>query len=249
MSKKQATKALKKFGLTEYEAKMVIGLEKLGASTARELSEVTSIPRSQVYSTADSLCEQGLIEIEQSHPQRYWPVGTDQIRSVLRSNYESQEKMILEYLSKLGEYDGNRGSSIRILNDTEAIVTRCVQQLEAERSEVLYLENTAQRDNRLTSILCKLADDGTKITIITGNDSEAWQSYSNISVYETQEVREMQPSSITRCLIIDNDWFLISLTDSLGSKNKKERAIISSDSDQAEMLEHLFSYLLKSASE
>jgi len=55
----EAVDAFEQLGLTSYEAKVFIALHRLGAGTARDVAEITDVPRSQVYSVAESLENRG----------------------------------------------------------------------------------------------------------------------------------------------------------------------------------------------
>jgi len=66
-------KALREIGLTEYESLAYLALVRSGELTAREVSELTSIPYSKVYSVLDNLEMQGWIEIKGGRPRQYYP--------------------------------------------------------------------------------------------------------------------------------------------------------------------------------
>lgn len=62
---------LGRIGMGEYEAKIYVALSTLRVATARELHEVTRIPRTRVYDTLDSLIEDGYVVLLDEHPSRY----------------------------------------------------------------------------------------------------------------------------------------------------------------------------------
>ncbi|WP_290598192.1 MULTISPECIES: TrmB family transcriptional regulator [unclassified Archaeoglobus] len=53
---------LKSFGLSDYEAKALVALLSKGTLTAKEVSELSGIPRTSVYDVMDSLLSKGLVE-------------------------------------------------------------------------------------------------------------------------------------------------------------------------------------------
>ncbi|PSP27801.1 hypothetical protein BRC65_04050 [Halobacteriales archaeon QH_2_65_14] len=55
MNDSEAVDGLKRLGLTTYEARVFLGLQKLGSGTANEVSDVVDVPRSQVYGAAEDL--------------------------------------------------------------------------------------------------------------------------------------------------------------------------------------------------
>jgi len=52
MNEGDAVDALKSLGLTTYEARTFVALQKLGAGTASEVADIADVPRSQVYGAA-----------------------------------------------------------------------------------------------------------------------------------------------------------------------------------------------------
>ena len=53
---------IKDFGLNSYEAKLWVALLSRGVSTAGELSDIASVPRSRTYDVLESLEKKGFIE-------------------------------------------------------------------------------------------------------------------------------------------------------------------------------------------
>lgn len=94
----EAVDAFEQLGLTSYEAKVFIALHQLGAGTAREVAEITDVPRSQVYSVAESLEDRGLLEVQQSNPIRYRPVSVEEARDTLRDQFEREQDRAFEYV-------------------------------------------------------------------------------------------------------------------------------------------------------
>ncbi len=97
-SEGEALAAFERLGLTTYEAKMFIGLHRIGSGTARDVSQVVDVPRSQVYGVAERLEERGLLEVQQSNPIRYRPVSTDEARELLRDRFEREQDQAFEYV-------------------------------------------------------------------------------------------------------------------------------------------------------
>ncbi|MCU4739844.1 TrmB family transcriptional regulator [Halobacteria archaeon AArc-m2/3/4] len=98
-----AVEAFEGLGLTSYEAKVFIALQQLGSGTARDVARVVDVPRSQVYSVAESLEERGLLEVQQSSPIRYRPVSVDEARETLRERFENEQERAFEYVETVRE--------------------------------------------------------------------------------------------------------------------------------------------------
>lgn len=94
----EAVDAFERLGLTSYEAKVFIALHRLGAGAARDVASVTDVPRSQVYSVAESLEDRGLVEVQQSNPIKYRPVDIDEARSILERRFERERDRAFDYV-------------------------------------------------------------------------------------------------------------------------------------------------------
>src|SRR6266536_3801679 len=66
-------RALKEFGLTEYEAKVYVSLVESGTQAASELSSTASIPYSKIYEILGNLERKGWVETQQGRPSKYFP--------------------------------------------------------------------------------------------------------------------------------------------------------------------------------
>ncbi|RQG97793.1 TrmB family transcriptional regulator [Natrarchaeobius chitinivorans] len=97
----EAVEAFERLGLTSYEAKVFIALHRLGSGTARDVARIADVPRSQVYSVAESLEGRGLLEIQQSSPIRYRPVDVDEAQDILRDRFESERERAFDYVDRV----------------------------------------------------------------------------------------------------------------------------------------------------
>jgi len=66
-------RALKEFGLTEYEVKAYIALVESGPMPASQLSTTAAIPYSKIYEILGNLERKGWVESEQGRPSKYFP--------------------------------------------------------------------------------------------------------------------------------------------------------------------------------
>ncbi|NLV25895.1 MAG: TrmB family transcriptional regulator [Methanomicrobiales archaeon] len=65
---------LKEIGLSEYEAKVYVILSALRIASAREIHELTKIPRGRIYETLTLLTRKGFVVSSGMNPVRYSPV-------------------------------------------------------------------------------------------------------------------------------------------------------------------------------
>jgi sugar-specific transcriptional regulator TrmB len=64
----RAVELLQQLGLKEYEARCFVGLTRVPSGTAKQLGEITDVPRTRVYDAVRVLEAQGLVEVQHSSP-------------------------------------------------------------------------------------------------------------------------------------------------------------------------------------
>jgi len=83
-------------GLTEYQARVYLGLLDLGSATASQVSPVAKVPRTRIYSTMQQLHEKGLVQILPETPLRYQAVPFDAYLGSLADDLRSRATQIEE---------------------------------------------------------------------------------------------------------------------------------------------------------
>src|SRR5207244_2555268 len=103
-------RALKEFGLTEYEAKVYVSLVESGTQAASELSRTASIPYSKIYEILGNLERKGWVETEQGRPSKYYPkapsTALESSRARLETTLKSSQADAMEELQPLYEKKG-----------------------------------------------------------------------------------------------------------------------------------------------
>ncbi|QLD89546.1 TrmB family transcriptional regulator [Natronomonas salina] len=97
----EATELLQQFGLKEYEARSFVGLSRLDAGTAKELSEITDVPRTRIYDAVKALEELGLVEVHHSSPKRFRAVTINEATETLRKTYEGRISQLQDSLERV----------------------------------------------------------------------------------------------------------------------------------------------------
>ena len=98
-------KALKSFGLTEYEAKVYNALLNQNISTATEISTESKVPRARIYDVLSSLARKGWVQILDTTPIKYSLVDINHVKKKLKQIEEEMKKasefVIEELASKI----------------------------------------------------------------------------------------------------------------------------------------------------
>jgi sugar-specific transcriptional regulator TrmB len=96
---------LRDFGLNTYESKLWTALLSRGISTAGELSDIASVPRSRSYDVLESLEKKGFIIMKLGKPIKYIAVPPREVLDRVKKMIEvdaSEKTSLLEELNKSG---------------------------------------------------------------------------------------------------------------------------------------------------
>jgi len=213
MDEGEAVASLERLGLTEYEARVFIALQRLGSGTARDVHRVADVPRSQVYSAAEGLEERGLVEVQQSSPIRYRPVSIEEARSTLTERFEREQRRAFEYVESVrseAAADEQR-EDIWTVGGREHVSDRAVSLIEEAEEWVVY--GTDDPDLATPEIQAALLDrteDGLAVSVVSATpEVRALFADSAVFVREPTHVHEGDVSG--RIMFADDDILLLSV--------------------------------------
>jgi len=92
---------LKDFGLNSYEAKLWTALLSRGVSTAGELSDIASVPRSRSYDVLESLERKGFIVMKLGKPIKYIAVPPEEVIERVKKKVKDDADKQSEMLNKI----------------------------------------------------------------------------------------------------------------------------------------------------
>ncbi|MFC3476136.1 TrmB family transcriptional regulator [Halobacterium litoreum] len=212
MSTHEAVDALRELGLSNYEARVFVALQRLGGGTAQDVARTSEVPRSQVYGAADDLAVRGLVEVVESSPKEYRPVSLDRARAQLRERIESQHDRAFENLEAVhGERDAHADESdVATLHGSDTIRDRTAD-LAADADDEVILVGARAGDLRpdLVAALEERADDGVEVTVVTADPETAKRLADGVRVV-------VSPASgddgyVGRTLVVDDATVLLSV--------------------------------------
>jgi sugar-specific transcriptional regulator TrmB len=96
-----AVEQLTELGLGLYAARTFVALTVLSGGTAVEVSRTADVPRPRAYDAVEELSERGLVDVEESTPKRFTPVGTDEAADRFLDEYEARVETLRAALSTL----------------------------------------------------------------------------------------------------------------------------------------------------
>ncbi|QLG47672.1 TrmB family transcriptional regulator [Natrinema halophilum] len=213
MSTRDAVTALKRLGLPNYQARTFVALQQLGTGTAQEISDVSDVPRSQVYGAADDLAERGLVEVTESSPKEYRPVSLATAREQLTNRLERERERAFDNLAQLRTAPSARGDdqSVSTLRGRQPIDDRIAKLVESADSRVVFVAPEASSlSEQIETKLREQAARGMFVTVVTAEESERPRfSESSITVIV---MGEDNPADFAgRALMIDDRTVLLSV--------------------------------------
>lgn len=245
MNESDAIESLERLGLTSYEAKVFIALQKLGGGTARDVHQITDVPRSQVYSVADALADRGLVEVQQSNPIQYRPVGIEEAQETLRSRFEREQKQAFDYVEQVqSQHDDGQEEkeAIWTLRGRERIHARAQEVLDGANSRIVFgAGERALLPDEIEQTLRDRAKEGLSVMVISESPEirGIFAEDAEIDVVEpAMPYDEDNPAG--RIVLADGNALLLSVTDDeTFDDSGEETAIWSVDTNFAAMLSQI----------
>lgn len=211
-----AVEALKRFGLSTYEARVFVALQKLEAGSASEVAEIADVPRSQVYGATDELESRGLIDVQQGTPTRYRPVGIEEARTRLYEELRTTGDAAFSYLEGVrGERasEGTGSEAIWTVEGEENVAARCVSLVGEADADVLYATADSGALDPLVDAFHGALDRGVAVTVASAEQPVLEAAREVIDGVDTRLVpRDRDPGVSTgRVLLVDRDTVLLSV--------------------------------------
>lgn len=99
VSTKTAINALLELGLSMYESRVYLTLVVEGISTAKNVSDITSIPYGKVYEIVNSLQSKGLLTILPTKPMKCQAINPSEALNLMRKQHSEKFSKLEQYFS------------------------------------------------------------------------------------------------------------------------------------------------------
>jgi predicted transcriptional regulator len=219
---REATEILQQLGLKEYEARCLVGLISLQSGTAKQLGELTEVPRTRVYDAIRMLEAQGLVEIQHTSPQQYRAVTLSEAMDTLRDRYENRLDRLESSLDRLdvpGPGDESEVQQVWAMTGRVAIENRTNELIrDASDEVVIVIGDPSLISSDLTETLNGLDTDvelligalsGDLRSSITDAVPGATTFHSGLDWLHGAEGSLTEPA-IGRLMLVDRDTLLVS---------------------------------------
>jgi len=190
---------LKKLGFSEYEAKVYITLVGIGKATAREIYEVSGVPRARVYDVLDKLASKGFVDVEDGEPKRFKAVEPRKVIERLKLELiQAADECIIELegfrISKQRDF-----SPALVIRGDWNIFEKIRDAIIEAKEEILIFSANPQLVLSLSNALKK---SGKKIIcVLTSVDKELKKDLPSIEFRELIETDEVAKSYLEGIIV------------------------------------------------
>lgn len=218
---REAISLLQDLGLQEYEARCFMALNKLPSGTAKEIHEISEVPRTRVYDAIRVLESQGLVEVQHTSPQVYRAVDIDEAMRTLRQRYDNRIETLETHLRNTDVRDVEEDDQVQevwSLTGHEAIESRTIDLIDEAESEIAFL---VVDEGILSEMLfdCLQGAVDRDLSILLGGQTDAitdvlGTELPNTRVFETgldwlTGLESDNEVAISRILLVDRETLLI----------------------------------------
>ncbi|MFC7097206.1 TrmB family transcriptional regulator [Halobaculum marinum] len=242
---------LRHLGLSTYAARTFVALTALGTATAKDVSEVSDVPRTRVYDAVDELHELGLVDIQQAHPKQFWAVSAESAGRTFRNDLQHRADQLTAALSAINDTDG-RGEQrgVWTANGRATVTDRVVEFIDDAESEIVYMTVEELLDDQVLDAIESAADRGVSIELAGSPqavEERILQVAPEASVFDSRWLWSDTPAG--RLLMADGTRTLASVVtpegdDSLGGRTETAIWGVGDSNSLVTVLKALFTWRL-----
>ncbi|AHG00111.1 transcriptional regulator [Halostagnicola larsenii XH-48] len=236
----EAVELLQQLGLQEYEAKAFVALTRLRQGTAKEISEVSDVPRTRVYDAVRVLESSGLVEIQHSNPQRFRAVSVGEAADTLQQKYDSRTDSLRDSLEAIDSVSTDAETDVThevwSLSGTAGITSRTQQLIDDADQELVFV--LGDEDIFTEQLIERIrAAQQRGVTVIIGTTAESIRERVQDELPGTQvfvsglawlsgSLWSDDDTEIGRLLLVDQSSILVStFHESAGGEHEHEQAV------------------------
>lgn len=214
---KEIIESLLELGLNKYESKVYLTLISEGISTAKNISDITSIPYGKVYEIINSLATKGFVKILPSKPMKYHAISPKQAMSItkkkIEDKFEEIEGTVIRKLESLFEDSKqfNEPKSVFWVINGRSNINKKIEQMVGQAKDSLHIlasENSLKRLVIHKEVLKAAKERGISIMIggtINGENEEDAKSLGFCDLKNIPEVpSQFYSVDSTECLMVES---------------------------------------------
>ncbi|WP_408959320.1 TrmB family transcriptional regulator [Natrinema sp. 74] len=236
----EAIDLLQDLGLQEYEARCFVALNQLPDGTAKEIHEISEVPRTRVYDAVRVLESEGLIEVQHSNPQLYRAVDIDEATRSLQQKYTDRIDTLETHLKNADVHESEENDRVQevwSLSGNEAIESRTLELIDSAESEIaLVVVDESMLSETLFDALERAVENGR--SVLLGGKTDAITDrlrteLPTVRVFKTSldwltGVADGDEVAVSRILLVDRERLLIGTYYPDGGDERRESAVFAS---------------------
>jgi sugar-specific transcriptional regulator TrmB len=207
-----AVEQLERFGLSAYAARTYVALAGLESGTAKEVSQVSTVPRTRVYDAVDELRDRGLVDVLQSSPKQFRAASAETASRTFEHELRHRTGLLRTALGELEPVDHlTEQRGVWTVNGQRAVTERVVEFLASAEEEIVYMSVEDVLTDDVIEALSEAAERG--VTIKLGGVSAEVQAriqddIPGATTYESLWVWSDTPAG--RLMLVDGRKTLVS---------------------------------------
>lgn len=207
-----AVEQLEELGLSNYAARTYVALTSLGSGTAREVSQVSEVPRTRVYDAVDELSDMGLVDVRQSSPKQFWAISSETASRTFERELQHNIETLRTALDDLEpEIAREEQNGVWTVDGQLSVTERILEFFSDADDEIVYMSVEELLVDDIIEGLSDAADRGVSIKL--GGVSPAVQTriqddIPDATIFESLWIWSDTPAG--RLLMIDREKTLVS---------------------------------------
>lgn len=208
-----AIEQLEQFGLSAYAARTFVALVTLGTGTAKDVSQVSDVPRTRVYDAIDELHGRGLVDVQQSSPKEFWAISAETTGRKFEQEMDHRTSvltMALDELEPVQRSEEQRG--VWTVDSQGAVTDRVLDFISEADDEIVYMTVEDVLTEDILDALGAAAERGVRISL--GGVSDGVQERIQDEIPEAELFDSLWVWSDTpagRLMMVDRTQTLVSV--------------------------------------
>lgn len=208
-----AIEQLRTLGLSAYAARTFVALASLGGGTAQDVSDVSEVPRTRVYDAVEELRNEGLVDVQNATPKRFWPISPETTARHFQQEYSHRVNVLSEALDELSSTTRTAEQrGVWTVTGREAVEERVLEFVRTAEREVVYMTVEELLDDPLTDALHEASRRDVSIRLAEMSDSTEQTFETKVPGAEPfDSLWHWEDTPAGRLLMIDREKTLVSV--------------------------------------
>lgn len=208
-----AIEQLQAFGLSAYAAETFVTLVRIETGTAKEISDVSEVPRTRVYDAVDDLERRGLVDVQHSNPKQFRAVSLETAGQHFEQYFTRRLNRFRDATGELEtttQTEEQRG--VWTVTGCDTITERILEFIDAANETVVFMSVENLLTEEIVASLSAAQDRGVSIRL--GGMSETSRQEIETVVPETEFVPSLWNWAETpsgRLVMVDDETTLVSV--------------------------------------